>query len=204
MRLFVAIDLTPEIHAILAELMDKLRPTTTAMRWTKPEGLHLTLKFIGETPDEKLDAIRVRLANVHSTAPVEMRFRDLGFFPNERQPRVFWVGIEATPNLAELAAQVETELAALGIPPEKRPFVPHLTLGRFRAPDRSRALQETIRTFAAREFGRQTATEFFLYQSQLSPRGASYKKLERFEFTRHECRSNFVELKAPNARTRGH
>lgn len=184
MRLFVAIDLTPELHAALTELVRALEPATDAVRWVKPEGMHLTLKFLGETPQEKLEAISARLAAVHIAEPVEMRFRRLGFFPNERQPRVFWVGIEATPNLAELAAQVETELAALGFPREKRAFVPHLTLGRFRAPDRRGRLQESIRDFAEREFGRLTATEFFLYQSQLLPRGAEYRQLARFEFVR--------------------
>ncbi|MFQ5927201.1 MAG: RNA 2',3'-cyclic phosphodiesterase [Terriglobia bacterium] len=187
MRLFVAIDLSPEVHTALAELIEKLQPATDTLplRWVKPEGMHVTVKFIGETPKEKLNPIRTRLASVHTGAPVEMCFRRLGFFPNERQPRVFWVGIEATTNLAELAAQVETELAALGIPPEKRPFRPHLTLARFRAPDRSRTLQEAIRGLVEQEFGRQTATEFILYQSQLSPRGADYKRLAHFDFVRH-------------------
>ena len=184
MRLFVAIDLTPEVRAALGELLDKLRPATDAVRWVNPEAMHVTLKFIGDTPAEELGLIRARLAAVHTNASVEMRFRRLGFFPNERQPRVFWVGIEATENLAELAAQVEAELAALAIAREARPFAPHLTLGRFREPDRGRHLQERIQEFAEREFGRVTTSEFFLYQSQLSARGAHYTRLARFEFVR--------------------
>lgn len=184
MRLFVAIDLTPEVRAALADLLTKLRPLTDAVRWVRPEAMHLTLKFIGETPPEKLEVITTCLAAVHTAVPVELRFRQLGFFPNERQPRVFWVGIEATENLAEVAAQVEAQLETLGLPREKRPFRPHLTLGRFRAADRRRRLQESLPGLAEQEFGRLTAREFFLFESRLSPHGAEYKQITRFEFVR--------------------
>jgi len=188
MRLFVAIDLTPEIRAALAELMDELHPLTAAVRWVKPEGMHVTLKFIGEMPEAKLGAIRACLEQVHTATPVEIAVRDVGFFPNQRQPRVFWVGIAATPNLAELAAQVETALAALGIPREKRTFVPHLTLGRIRpAPETARGLgqlRERMAMLTERKFGHLTANEFHLYQSKLSPKGAEYRKLASFPFVR--------------------
>ncbi len=188
MRLFVAIDLTPEIRTALAALIDELQPLTSVVRWVKPEGMHVTLKFIGEVPEGKQEAIRACLEQVHTATPVEIEVRDVGFFPNQRQPRVFWVGIAATPNLAELAAQVETALAALGIPREKRAFVPHLTLGRIRpAPEAARGLgqlREKMATLAARSFGHLTATEFHLYQSKLSPKGAEYRKLVSFPFVR--------------------
>lgn len=184
MRLFLAMDLAPEIRASLAALLDELRPTTDAVRWVKPEGLHVTLKFLGETPEPKLPEISAGLAPVKSTRPVEMSFRGLGFFPSERQPRVFWVGIEATPNLAELAEEIEQKLAALGFARENRPFHPHLTLGRYRSLDRRRRLQERIRDLGRREFGRQSISEFFLFQSQLGRGGAEYKKLARFELVR--------------------
>lgn len=189
MRLFVAIDLTPEIRAALAELIDELRPLSAAVRWVKPEGMHVTLKFIGEAPEAKLEAIRACLGQVHTAAPVDIEVRNVGFFPNQRRPRVFWVGIAATPNLAQLAAQVETTLAGLGIPREKRTFVPHLTLGRIRpAPEALGGLgrlQKKIAALAKRGFGHLTATEFYLYQSKLSPKGAEYRKLASFPFV-HE------------------
>ncbi len=188
MRLFVAIDLTPEIRATLAELLGELQPLSTTVRWVKPEGMHVTLKFIGEVPEGKLEAIRTCLEQAHTAAPVEIEVRGVGFFPNAHRPRVFWVGIEATPNLAELAAQVEIALAALGIPREKRTLVPHLTLGRIRTtPEASSSLerlQKKIATLAERRFGHLTATEFYLYQSKLSPKGAEYKKLVTFPFVR--------------------
>lgn len=184
MRLFVAIDLTEEVRTALAELLRRLRATTELVRWVKPASLHVTLKFIGETPEENLEPIAERLATVETSSPVELRFGRVGFFPHERQPRVFWVGIAATPNLAELVAQVETELAGLGISPEKRPLRPHLTLGRFRTPRRDPRLAQVVLDLADRELARQTVREFFLFQSRLSREGAEYSKLKRFEFAR--------------------
>jgi len=184
MRLFVALDVAPEIHAAVRELIEELRPLVHGARWVETEGTHITLKFIGETPEQKVGAISRQLAAIHSGSPVEMRFHGLGFFPNERQPRVFWVAIEATPNLAELADDIEAGLEAVGIPREQRAFHPHLTLARFRVPARNPRLEERRSELAAREFGRQTISEFYLYQSHLSPRGAEYRKLARFQFVR--------------------
>ncbi len=184
MRLFVAVDVAPEIHAAVRELIEELRPLVPSARWVETQGMHITLKFIGETPEQKVGAISNRLAGIQSSSPVEMRFHGVGFFPNERQPRVLWVGIEATPNLAELADRIEAELEELDIPREKRAFHPHLTLARFRVPARNPRLEERRPALAAREFGRQTISEFYLYQSHLSPRGAEYRKLARFQFVR--------------------
>jgi 2'-5' RNA ligase len=185
MRLFVALDFADWIHAFIRELVaTELRPLYKSARWVRPEGMHVTLKFIGHVPAEKLDPIRAALANVRSSAPVEMTFHGLGFFPSERRPRVLWCGIEASRNLASLAKDIESVLAPLGVPTEDREFVPHLTLARFESPrdlDQLIARVEELKSldpFTARE------RQFHLYESTLKPSGAEYKKLESFAFVK--------------------
>ncbi|MGH9804298.1 MAG: RNA 2',3'-cyclic phosphodiesterase [Candidatus Acidiferrales bacterium] len=98
MRLFVALELTQSVRTALRELLERLQRAAADVRWVRPEGMHLTLKFIGEAPAEKLPPLQQALARVASPAPVELDFRGLGYFPSERRPRVVWVGIEASHN----------------------------------------------------------------------------------------------------------
>lgn len=179
-RLFVALDLTEEIRVRIAELLRQLEPLARSIKWVKPESMHLTLKFIGEQPEEKLTALVEALEAVPKPGRLELQFRGLGCFPNDRHPRVFWVGIEAPPALGELAAGVERALEPLGIAGEQRAFSPHLTLGRLKDGGQLTALRPQWEAHRAAEFGRLTVWEFFLYQSRLSPHGAEYTKLRRF------------------------
>lgn len=184
MRLFVALDLPDEVRRALGDLIARLKPDCRGARWVRPEGMHLTLKFIGETAPQKLDSIRSALAAVQSDQPVEMHFRGLGFFPNERRPRVVWCGMEASPNLAALAADVDRALKPLGIPSETRAFVPHLTLARF---DSHEGLEKIVRTageLKSYDFGSARTTEFHLYESFLKRSGAEYKRLATFPIVR--------------------
>lgn len=184
MRLFVALDLTPDVHTALRELVSRLQRAGADVRWVGPEGMHLTLKFIGEVSAEKLPAVKEALGVVTSPAPVELSFQSLGYFPNERRPRVIWVGIHASENLAALAAQMEAALEPLGIAREKRAYVPHLTLGRFKSTNGLARLQAEVAALPSTQFGRMQAGEFFLYQSKLTPRGAEYTRLEGYGFAR--------------------
>src|ERR1700688_3384761 len=182
MRLFVALDIPEDVRSALAALTARLRPACRNARWVRIEGLHVTLKFIGETPAEKVDAIKAALASIPSRAPIPINFRGLGFFPNERRPRVLWAGIEASAELAALAAAVKTALDPLGIPREERAFSPHLTLARFDAPRALDALHAVVEKASLLEFGGATAKEFHLYQSILKPGGAEYTRLATFSF----------------------
>src|SRR5579863_5124651 len=114
MRLFVAMDIPEDVRSMLAALIAKLRPAHRNARWVRIEGVHLTLKFIGETSPEKSAEIKSALAAIPSSAPIPINFRGLGFFPNERRPRVLWAGIAAGPELSALAAAVDAALASLG------------------------------------------------------------------------------------------
>jgi 2'-5' RNA ligase len=183
MRLFVAMDIPEDVRSAIGALVAKLRPACRNARWVRIEGLHVTLKFIGETSPEKVEAVMTALAAVPSRAPIPITFRGLGFFPDERRPRVLWAGIKAGPELAALAGAIETALEPLGIPREVREFSPHLTLARLESPRVLVAFQDNVRKVGRLAFGRTMAEEFHLYQSVLKPGGAEYTRLATFSFT---------------------
>ena len=182
MRLFVALQIPSMVRKNLAELLVELRALSSQPRWVRAENLHITLKFIGELPAEKLGALRAALSAVHSDRLVTLDFRGLGFFPNEKRPRVFWAGIQASENLEVLASNIDRALEKLGIPSEKRPFSAHLTLARFEPPGLPEKLPAAIQENATREFGSVATGEFHLIESKLKPSGAEYTTLETFPF----------------------
>jgi 2'-5' RNA ligase len=193
MRLFIALDIDDAIRERLARFVDGVRNFAPDGRWVKPESLHVTLKFIGEQPDAAVGKIKEALGTV-AAVTTEINFRGYGFFPTAKSARVFWIGMEAGAALAALAAAIDDKTAGLGIPKEDRAFSPHLTLARAAggsgSPRRQRRdrpnrafsyLQEKLSALPSPEFGTMTPREFFLYRSQLSPKGSKYTKLERFK-----------------------
>ncbi len=181
-RLFIAIDIQQEIRTAYALLIEELRGIAPKAKWVRAENLHVTLKFLGDTPREKLAAVQGVLAAVRSPEPVQLEFRGLGFFPNEKRPRVVWAGMEATPNLKTLAADVDQAAHRLGFPLEDRPFTPHLTLARFAPPGISPRLREAIRASSEQAFGSVTAGEFHLIESTLKRTGAEYTTVQTVRF----------------------
>ena len=185
MRLFVALDIPEAVRASLRDLIARLRLLSGGVRWARPEGMHVTLKFIGETNPGKLDAIHSALGSVHLTQAVEIQFRGVGFFPHERKPRVLWCGVESSSNLAALAAEIESALEPAGIPRESRAFAPHLTLARFdsqNGPKGAEKLVSAAEELKSYEFGAARESKFHLYQSVLKPSGAEYRRLAAFPF----------------------
>jgi len=181
-RPFVALEIPSAVRENLGSLLASVRAITKEPRWVRVENLHVTLKFLGEVAEEKIAAIRSALSDVRSGEPVQLRFCDLGFFPNEKHPRVFWAGIEASPNLKTLAGDIEGAMEKLGIPRDQREFSPHLTLARFERAHLPEALRKTIAENAQREFGSLRTNEFRLIQSKLRPSGAEYTALTSFCF----------------------
>ncbi len=195
MRIFIALDIDDGIRQRIQTFLEGVRGFAPDVSWVRAESLHVTLKFIGEKPAEMVDAIKKTLREVRAV-PFDVVFRGYGFFPSPKAPRVFWVGIEAGPQLAELATGIDMATNSLGIPKEDHVFSPHLTLARRRGgsgaprwrngdgPDTGRqgfqGLQEKLAALATPEFGTMAAREFFLYESQLGRGGARYTKLEHF------------------------
>ncbi len=201
MRIFIGIDLDPEIRARISRFLEGVQGFAPDARWVRPESLHVTLKFIGEQLPERVEAIGERLRRVECSA-FEIGSGGYGFFPAAKAPRVFWIGIQAGPQLAKLAESIDIAVAELGIPRSSgdRPFSPHLTLARGGAGRRSGSpkwrkgdgpntvfavLEKRLAAmgepnFGELDFGAMTVHEFILYRSQLSPGGSKYTKLQRF------------------------
>jgi len=196
MRIFIGIDLDPEIRARILRFLEGIEGFAPDARWVRPESLHVTLKFIGEQTPEQVEAITARLERIESGG-FEIRFGGYGFFPTAKAPRVFWIGIQAGPQLGQLAGSIDVAVAELGIAREDRPFSPHLTLarggGRSGSPKWGKGdgpnaifatLDKRLAAMGELDFGTMTANEFILFQSQLSPGGSKYTKLRRFPLRR--------------------
>jgi RNA 2',3'-cyclic 3'-phosphodiesterase len=193
-RVFVAIDVPDDVRRAIGDLIARLGKTCrgarhlrpgscSGTRWVRPEAMHITLKFIGEVSEEKIAEIRTALGTISVPPPMEIHFRATGFFPNEKHPRVFWAGIEAPPGLAAFAGAIDRALEPLSIPPEQRPFRPHLTLARFKSEDGLPQLRRELERLGRLNFGSTVAREFHLFQSVLKPAGAVYTRLASYRFT---------------------
>lgn len=177
MRVFIALDIPAKVRDRLTEYMESARKLAPDARWARVEGLHVTLKFVGNVSDARVQEMKTALASVKA-APFAVRFCRVGFFPNAKAARVFWAAVDGGEELPRLASAIDAALEKLGIAREEKPYHPHLTLARTSA----RPLRELqpLLTDPPPQFGTMTAREFFLYQSQPQKGGSKYTKLERF------------------------
>jgi RNA 2',3'-cyclic 3'-phosphodiesterase len=180
MRAFIAIELPEALRERLTREQARFRAAAVEARWTEPQGIHLTLKFLGEISDGQLAHVTKSLKAVGRFEPFRIQTKGFGFFPDARKPRVFWAGLEAPAELAQLAARVETALTPAGFAPESRAFHPHLTLARFKIPRPQPKLQALVAELLETILGQFEVSEFFLWESKLSPQGATYRKVARF------------------------
>ena len=182
MRTFIAIDLDEGIKKELAALVEELRPFGKNVRWVGPGGMHLTLKFLGETSDSGFQEACGALQQIIGRHPAfSLVLKSTGVFPpGRRDPRVLWVGVEDNPSLIELQADVERGLEKLGTEKEKREYHPHLTIGRVRFPSRLDALLAEFEKSRGRPFGGMRVSRVAFFQSILKPSGAEYTVLAEF------------------------
>lgn len=173
-RAFIAIRLPALVERALGETAQKLAGRTPrgAVRWVRPEQIHLTLRFLGDTPVAQLPAIGAAMDAVAAGAsPMALRLSGVGCFPNARRPRVIWVGLSGDEaRLAALKAALDERLAALGFPPDDKPFRAHLTLGRVKD-ERSAAGIDWAIDVPPLEL---PAEAIHLIESQLRPDGPVY------------------------------
>jgi len=181
MRLFTAIDIPDHILGNLDRLIGRLKPAAR-IRWSPVSNMHITTKFIGDWPPERLGELVEALESVPSPGAIDISIQQLGWFPNERSPRVFWAGIEAGPSLAELAAATEEATFRLGVEKEHRRYSPHLTLARIKSPLDLGGLRRAVAGLDSVEFGKFTATGFSLCESELQPTGSVYTQCATFAF----------------------
>ena len=178
-RSFIAIELPEETRQTLAAIQQELKRTGAGVRWVKPSSIHLTLKFLGNIHPGQVDDIAAVAAQVVRSEPVlTLRAGGLGGFPNQRKPRVIWIGMQGeVQRLSQIQARVENALEPLGFAREKRPYRPHLTIGRVKDRSRLQPLIDAMATLDVPEFNSFDADEIILYKSDLRPTGAIYTKL---------------------------
>lgn len=181
MRLFTAIDLSEDVLLRLDRLLAMLRPEAS-IKWSPLDNLHITMKFIGEWPPERLHELEAALADLLPREPFEVELHDLGWFPNERSPRVLWVGVHAGPALEKLARDIDNRLAPLGVPKEDRPFSPHLTLARIKSPVPLSRLRQKVEEMQPAAIGSFEAGQFCLFRSDPGSHASIYRKLQVFRF----------------------
>jgi RNA 2',3'-cyclic 3'-phosphodiesterase len=184
MRLFVALELPAGVRDAMVNATANLRSEAAGVRWSKPESMHVTLKFLGQTEASLLPPIKAALEQIISAGPVSLRLRGVGFFPDENRPRVMWCGVEASPNLAELAADIEKNLQLLGFEVETRRYVPHVTLARLNSARDVAKLVRAAAPLTSYDFGAARESQFHLFESVLKPSGSEYKKLATFHFVK--------------------
>jgi RNA 2',3'-cyclic 3'-phosphodiesterase len=181
MRLFTAIDLPEDIRQRLERLLTALRPQAL-INWSPLDNLHITTKFIGEWPESRLVELQTRLAALVPRPSFDIELKDLGWFPQERSPRVFWLGVHGGEPLAQLAQETEESLEALGIPKEQRPYAPHLTLARIKTAVPLTRLREIAREMQPTSLGAFSASQFVLYRSDAGSNASVYRKLRTYQF----------------------
>lgn len=185
-RLFLAVRLSPECNASVGALVRELRPATAArgvdVTWIGADNLHVTLKFLGATPESQIAEIaRVARAALAKFECFEVTAAGAGVFPNESRPKVFWVNLrDETGQLERMAYALDESLATIGFRREPYPFAPHLTIGRVKE---GRQAGELLFRFKTRHFGSCIIREVVLYESKTHPEGAVYTSLERFPLT---------------------
>ena len=178
-RAFIAVKIPEEVKQKFGEIQRKLEASAADVRWVKPGNAHITLQFLGDTPLDKVEEIKSALTRIAAShRDFDVSVGGLGVFPNERRPRVVWIGVsQGADSLASLQASVSGEMKRLGFQTEKRGYSPHITLGRVKSPKNVETLMRLLN--AEREFQAGTfhATDIHLIRSVLSSEGPTYTTL---------------------------
>ncbi|MDO9288053.1 MAG: RNA 2',3'-cyclic phosphodiesterase [Thermodesulfovibrionales bacterium] len=178
LRCFIAIELPHEIKRNIDTYVEQLKATKADVKWVPAKNLHLTLKFLGSTPEELLTEINKKLSSI---AKLHDRFTcrifGAGVFPNIKQPRVIWLGIKDAEEMIKLQKNADESMAELGFKKEDREFNPHLTIGKVRSPKNKDMLIKELATLKGVDFGKIEVKNIVLMKSDLKPSGAEYIKL---------------------------
>jgi len=183
LRAFIAFEIPPATRAKMEAEIAPLRQTLgqKIIRWTAPENIHLTLKFLGGVSSSHLSFLKQMIKQAAQDCPVfEVQIGGLGCYPNLRAPRVIWMGVRAPAALSALQKSVETGAARLGYEAETRPFSPHFTLGRLRPNAEAAELPKIRAALSAIQLGEVAIVKLnalHLFQSELTPNGSIYTKL---------------------------
>jgi 2'-5' RNA ligase len=184
MRLFVAIEMNRSVEGAAREVIDDLRDRVARLAprarvtWSAAERIHVTVRFIGEADEARAQNIRAALGPTIDAPVFDLTIEGVGAFPPRGAPRVFWAGLtDGRDNLLEVERAVSQRLGLL-VSPEDRPYSPHLTLARVKEPA-SLSRTALLEGLATRRFGKVHVDAITLFESRLSPQGASHVPLQR-------------------------
>lgn len=179
MRIFIGIKLDDRVHEEIESFLKPFKKISSPLRWVKPANVHLTLKFIGEVSEEKYSQIDRRLSEVEfNTDPFALQLSGCGKFGKDDSLNIFWVGIAPSAPLTEIFNKIETALAKIGIEKEKRPFTPHLTVGRNKKTFNFKSFSGLIEENSHRPVSQLTVSHVQVFKSQLRPEGPIYSILK--------------------------
>ena len=185
-RTFIALDFPCPVLDKIKKIQKSIDSSySSIIRWTKPENIHLTLKFLGEVKIEKIQTIEKSLDSIaNKMEPFKIDLSEIGAFPNWGHPRIIWIGLEKSEPLLLLAKEIEENMNEIGFEREIRPFSPHLTIGRVRD-DTSfkdfQMMENKCRTFTRIE-DRIPINNIYIYKSDLQPFGPIYSLLHSSPF----------------------
>ncbi len=185
-RAFLALEITEELRKEIGLIQDLLKKTGADVKWVLPKNLHLTLKFLGETPLDTIEDITSGLKKTtREISSFTLSVEELGAFPAIGNPRIIWIGIkEGKDQTIELAARLEDVLGGLGFEKDKRPFSHHLTLGRKKSGLNTYHLVKQLKTYRPSKKMLQEVTALHFIKSTLTPQGPVYETIDRFPFAR--------------------
>jgi RNA 2',3'-cyclic 3'-phosphodiesterase len=180
-RAFIAFDIPGYIVKVIQELQADLKSRGLSAKWVKPENIHLTLKFLGDTPQGRLEAVCRKLDDVFKEQrPVSLCAKGVGVFPTIKRPRIFWFGLGGESNrLFEIKHQIENALASIDFPRENKMYKAHLTLARFKGAINKRPIEQAMEYFADFQTDAFSVDQCILYQSRLTPSGPIYTALHK-------------------------
>ncbi|MBI4838344.1 MAG: RNA 2',3'-cyclic phosphodiesterase [Nitrospirae bacterium] len=178
MRCFIAIELSHEIKSALRSIQDEFKKCGADVRWVHPDNMHLTLKFMGSAGEEDTQKIISLMTDACKKYPAfTLTLKGIGIFPNEKSPRVLWVGAEEDGTLKGLQKNIENDMAAIGFEKEDRKFTAHLTLGRFRSLTSKETLLQQLKLHKNDIFGAINVKSLSLIKSELHSSGSRYTSL---------------------------
>jgi RNA 2',3'-cyclic 3'-phosphodiesterase len=182
-RSFLAIELPKPILKKIEEVQGDLKSTHTDVRWVSPEKIHLTLKFLGNIEESRIDSIFKSIEElIRNTLLFSLKVRGIGAFPNLKNPRVIWMGlVDARETLTSLQKRIDNQLEKIGFQPEDRPFHPHLTLGRMKSSRGKEELVGRMEKHKEEEFGDLQVERVILFESDLRPSGPIYTALREMK-----------------------
>lgn len=180
-RSFLAIELPKSIQKKIEEVQTDLRISHADVKWVHPENIHLTLKFLGNIEESRVEPILQAIGGpIQATSPFSIKVQGMGAFPHSKNPRVIWVGLmDGERVLTTFQKELEGILAKIGFEPEGRPFQPHLTVGRVRTSRGKNDLVAKMEKHREEEFGSIEAEEVVLFRSELKPTGPIYTALRK-------------------------